>query len=257
MQWFDSHCHLDDGVFDLSREDVLQKCRQQGVTEFMVAGIAPQFFAKQVGLCLMHQCHYALGIHPWWIDQEPDVLLAQLEYALQSFAPCALGECGLDRIQGAPWKQQEYVFQAQVKLAQTFDVPLVVHSVKAHDAVVRILKAIDVPRKGVIHGFYGSVEQAQAFVRLGYKIGIGVGICHEKNARLRQVVARLSLNDLLLETDAPFFKSPHPSSNKPSSPEILTLVGQRVAEIKNTTLAEVACVTFNQASQIFKGSTHQ
>ena len=101
------------------------------------------------------------------------------------------------------FERQQSVLQAQLKLAKQHDLPVILHSRRTHDQLAAALRRMQLPRRGVVHGFAGSLSQAQAFIRLGYYIGVGGTITYERAQKTRGVMAQLPLEALLLETDAP------------------------------------------------------
>lgn len=116
----------------------------------------------------------------------------------------AVGEIGLDLYRDDPqFDKQERLLEAQLKLAKRYELPVILHSRRTHDKLAMHLKRHALPRTGVVHGFSGSVQQAERFVQLGYKIGVGGTITYPRASKTREVMAQLPLDSLLLETDAP------------------------------------------------------
>tara|TARA_B100001094_G_C18191006_1_gene807232 strand:- start:800 stop:1558 length:759 start_codon:yes stop_codon:yes gene_type:complete len=251
LRWFDSHCHIDDDFYQDHRHEIIQECQSQGLQRMLVAGTAPQYFVKQVALCEQFNLDFALGIHPWFIDSDAPEMLEQLEQAIEKFKPQAIGECGLDKIKGASFDMQKDVFRAQLKLSQKYNLPVVIHSVKAHKWVIEQLQSISLNRKGVIHGFYGSKEQAHTFVNLGFKLGIGPFLCRATAHKLHDVVKHIPLENLILESDSPFGQMNRKGIMQPTSPLSIIEVAKKIAELRDITVKQVAEVTFESTLDLF------
>ncbi len=163
-------------------------------------------FSRVLALAARFPSLYAaLGLHPIVIERHADDDPDKLQQALaQQQNVVAVGEIGLDLYRDDPqFAVQERLLDAQLQLAKRYDLPVILHSRRTHDKLAMHLKRRDLPRTGVVHGFAGSLQQAERFVRLGYKIGVGGTITYPRASKTRDVMARLPLDALLLETDAP------------------------------------------------------
>ena len=160
----------------------------------------------------------------------------------------AIGEIGLDYHYNDENKdeQKEY-FIKQLDLALKYDLPVIIHIREAMQECFDILKTRK--NKGIIHCFSGSVEMAREYIKLGYKLGIG-GVLTFKNSKLYEVIEKIDLKDIVLETDSPFL-SPEPFRGKKNKPCNVLYVAKRIAEIKNISLEEVINTTTATAKQIF------
>ncbi|WP_416261543.1 TatD family hydrolase [Gibbsiella quercinecans] len=203
----DTHCHFDFPPFYGQEAQSLALAQQAGVRQIIVPAVTADRFARVLRLAREHSPLYAaLGLHPLYIAQHGDEQLAQLADFLASKPAklVAVGEIGLDLYMAEPQlARQQRLLAAQLKLAGRHDLPVILHSRRSHDQLAAMLRRADVPRRGVVHGFAGSLAQAQAFVRLGYFIGVGGTITYPRAQKTRGVVAQLPLAALLLETDAP------------------------------------------------------
>ena len=245
MRWFDSHAHFDETHTSELSESIDRSV--YGVDRVLIAGVSPDTFSEQVRFCLKNDFDFSLGIHPWFMNDESSLLLERLRSGLRCYEPRALGECGLDKVRGAPWNKQEELFEAQLYCAQEFDLPVVIHSVRAHHHVLNHLKRMDLKRKGVVHGFYGNTQQALGFIELGYKIGIGLLICHERSKKLRKVVQDIPLESIVLETDLPIN---HFEKYVNGSYSLLD-VARTIADVRGESLELVSEVTYLQAEVLF------
>lgn len=205
MRLVDAHCHFDFPEFDQCRLDCWSRAEAAGLWRLVVPGVRAADWGRVREVALQHPAwFYCLGVHPWYVEEHTRCDLDRLQrLAMEKPAGLvALGECGLDRLRGDMSIQWGW-FEAQVAIAKTCKIPLVVHSVRAHDEVAAVLRRLrpDVPV--LIHGFAGSYQQASNLVALGCYLGVGGAITHERARKTRDAVARLPLEALVLETDAP------------------------------------------------------
>jgi TatD DNase family protein len=201
---FDTHCHLDVSEFNADRADVLSAARAKGVHSQLIPAIDLQHWPGIRDLCAGNAGLYpAYGLHPLYQSAHRPEHLVQLRGWLQNNPCVAVGEFGLDYFPGTIERaaQKEY-FQAQLKIARDFDLPVVLHARRALDEVIAGLRKYGV-RKGVLHSFSGSQQQADALVKQGLMLGIGGPVSYSRALRLRTIVKNLALEHLLLETDAP------------------------------------------------------
>lgn len=205
MQLIDAHCHFDFPQFDGRREAELEQARSHGISRLVIPGVRRQDWerVRQTAMAY-HGLFYCLGIHPWFVEEHSRDDLAELERLLANKPErcVGVGECGLDRLRGSldaqwPW------FDAQVDLATRLDLPLAIHSVKTHDEVHGLLNRRQWSGRALVHGFSGSFQQARKLVDLGCFIGVGGVITHPRAHKTRDAIARLPLEALVLETDAP------------------------------------------------------
>ncbi|QYJ79681.1 TatD family hydrolase [Shewanella acanthi] len=203
----DTHAHIDFPEFDADRDQVVERMQQVGITNLIIPGVSPAHWAKQLAVAAQYQHYFALGIHPWFIPKECKKALTdlreQVELAKGNHRFVAIGECGLDKRHSENWDRQVAVFESQLILAKEVNLPVIVHSVKAHTEIIALLKRHNLSRGGVIHAFSGSPETAQEYLKLGFKLGIGGLIMNPNAKKLLKTIAELPLNSFLLETDSP------------------------------------------------------
>ncbi|CAH0532814.1 putative metal-dependent hydrolase YjjV [Vibrio stylophorae] len=219
---FDSHCHFDFPALQQAASQYLQDAKAHGVAAMLVPSVSREQW-PQVMHCQTHlrdsstnkplDFYYALGLHPCFLEQHQDAAdLAALDAALsiRSKHCVAVGECGLDwRLADQPIAEQSIkarqiqLLQGQLDLAKRHQLPVILHAVHCHAELLAQLKLAKLPQAGVIHGFTGSYEQAMAYIKLGFYIGVGGAITYPRALKTRRTVARLPLTSLLLETDAP------------------------------------------------------
>jgi TatD DNase family protein len=217
MLWIDTHCHLDAPEFGDDTAAVLALRAQasaQGVALCVLPAVARSRFAPVRALAHRTGDGYALGIHPLYVGQAlPDDLQA-LDQALADTAPdprlVAVGEIGLDFFvpalsTPALRRLQEQFYVEQLRLAQRHQLPVILHVRRSADQLLKGLRAAGNGQQwqGIAHAFNGSVQQAQAIIALGFKLGFGGALTYERAQQLRRLAATLPLEALVLETDAP------------------------------------------------------
>ncbi|MGR5193704.1 TatD family hydrolase [Vibrio rotiferianus] len=206
MKLFDTHCHFDFDVFqgDFSRQ--VELAREQGVERILIPSVGPSNWSRIQELTSQHpHLYYALGFHPYFLKDEFEQFVPELESLLSSpNRQCvAIGECGLDFAIETPMELQERALERQFELARRFELPVILHSRKAHNRLIQMVKAAKLPKGGVLHAFSGSYQQAMEWVRLDFFIGVGGSITYPRANKTRDAIQRLPLEYLVLETDAP------------------------------------------------------
>lgn len=253
MQLIDTHCHLDFPVFDSERAALLAECRQLGVGEYIIPAVGEENWGRVMALAAEHDgISYALGVHPWYVGGQTPAVLTRLQQRLaeRPRGLVAVGECGLDLRSHVPQEGQLEMFEAQVELAKEHELPLIVHSVRANDTVTKILRRLRPACGGVIHAFSGSLQQAEAFWQLGFRLGIGGVISFERANKTREAVRDMPLEALLLETDAPDMPL-QGQQGAPNTPANLPIIAQLLADLRQQPLAHVASVLHESTLRTF------
>lgn len=250
----DTHCHFDFPPFTGHEHHSLQLAAAAGVHQLIVPAVEADRFARILALAEEHpQVFAALGLHPICIDRHDDASLASLSEHLAAGHPrlVAIGEAGLDLYMENPdFERQQRLLKAQFTLAKRHDLPLILHSRRTHDPLAAMLRKADLPATGVVHGFAGSLSQAQAFVRLGFAIGVGGTITYQRAQKTRQVMAQLPLSCLLLETDAPDMPL-QGYQGEPNRPERAALVFEALCELRVESREEIAEALLNNTRRVF------
>lgn len=250
---FDSHAHLDAPEFDPDRPEVLRRARDAGVGELLIPAVTADGWPKLHALCAADPgLHAAYGLHPCFLSQHADDDLARLEDWLDGHPAAAVGECGLDRSE-ADFERQLRLLQSHFELAYRFDLPLVLHARHAFAQVIEAVRAFDKPLRGVVHSFSGSLEQVHELSRIGFAVGIGGPVTHERAQRLRRTVASLPVECLLLETDAPDQPDSRHKRER-NEPAYLADVLQCVAALRGEDPGELARRTTANARRLFLGA---
>ena len=259
--WIDTHGHLDTAEFDADRAAVHLRARAVGVTTCVIPAVAAANFDNVRLLAHAQQDAYALGIHPLYTPQATDVHLAQLDAALHTHRHdmrlVAVGEIGLDgfvpelNTPEALAKQQQF-YKAQLKLAQQHQLPVILHVRRSADLLLKGLRDTPVVG-GIAHAFNGSLQQAQAFIALGFKLGFGGALTYDRALQLRRLATELPLSAIVLETDAPDMPphwlyrtaeqraAGHPQGR--NEPAELPRIAQVLAELRGISLDALAAAT--------------
>ena len=200
----DSHCHLDFEVFDKDRSEVLQRAKDNNISDIVIPGTEKIFWDRIKQLCKNHpHLHACYGLHPYWISNKNTQDIHALDTYIETSHPVALGECGLDfRPQQADKETQLYFFEAQLTIANNHQLPLVIHSVKATETVIQMIKKYK-NLSGMIHSYSGSPEQARQLIDLNFYISMGGSVTYDHAKKIKIVAREIPLTSLLLETDSP------------------------------------------------------
>lgn len=240
----DTHCHLDAAEFGDTQADLVQTAQAVGVARIVIPSVARNNFDAVRTLCeRFPNCSPAYGIHPMYtVDSMPSHLDAMRKY-IQQHRPIAVGEIGMDFfVKGYDPDQQEFFFVRQLELAREFDLPVLLHIRHAQDVVLKNLRQHKV-RGGIAHAFNGSKQQAEEFIKLGFKLGFGGAMTYPRAARLHKLAATLPLESIVLETDAPDIPPSFLERGQPNKPEYLPRIAQMLADLRSMTLEEVAQAT--------------
>ncbi len=204
MDLVDTHCHLDVVDFDIDRSDVLKRCRHSGINKIIVPAIQSESWSNLLNLCNTEVGLYpALGLHPVFLKQHHPEDLNNLDNLLEKVRPIAVGEIGLDfYIKELDQQQQIALFEAQLFIAKKYELPVILHVRKAHDQVLQLLKKVKV-KGGFCHAFNGSMQQAEKYIELGFKLGFGGTLTYKNSTKIHQLAKSLPLESIVLETDAP------------------------------------------------------
>ncbi|MBA2611234.1 MAG: TatD family hydrolase [Bacteroidetes bacterium] len=249
----DTHTHLYAEEFNADRKALIQKAITNGVTKFYLPNI------DSSSIEVMHQlekefpenCFAMMGLHPCSVNASVEEELALVKSWLEKRKYSAVGEIGIDLYWDKTFlKEQQKAFKMQLQWALDYNYPVSIHCRSAFDEIYEILISFEKLPKAIFHCFSGNVEQANKIIDLGnFKLGIG-GVLTFKNSGLDKVVEEISLDHLVLETDAPYL-APVPHRGKRNEPVYLLDVAKRLAELKNISMSELAEITNANAQFIF------
>lgn len=251
MLLIDSHSHIDTSAFDADRADAVARARALGVTQQIVPAISQSGWSNLREVCARHAgLHPAYGLHPMYLDDHEPAHLDELAAVIETERPVAVGECGLDfYVEGLDRDEQYRYFRRQLELARELDLPVIIHARRAFDEVTACIRRLDGLR-GVVHSFSGSAQQAENLCSLGFLLGIGGPVTYPRANRLRDIVATLPADHLLLETDSPD-QPLHGHQGERNEPARLVEVLQTVAHLRSESEAEVAATTSRNACRLF------
>ena len=246
----DTHCHLDAAEFDADRDAVWAKAREAGVGTIVIPAIAAFNFPTVRDCCQRFEgCLPAYGIHPLYVPGAREEDLNILRDWLKSEKPVAVGEIGLDLfVTDVDPGRQELFFSEQLKIARDFGLPVLLHVRRAVDQVLKHLRRIEVPG-GIAHAFNGSRQQADEFIKRGFKLGFGGTLTFEGSRRIRELAATLPLEAIVLETDAPDIPPAWLNRGR-NSPGELPRIAAELAALRNLPVAELAAATSLNARQV-------
>ncbi|MFC5406753.1 TatD family hydrolase [Cohnella soli] len=250
----DTHAHLDSPKFDSDREEVISRAREAGVDTIVNIGFNRETIPTTMALAEKYPFIYAaVGWHPTdAIDMKLEEDLAWIERLCSHPKVVAIGEIGLDYYwDTSPKDVQHVVFREQIRLARRLKKPIVIHNRDAHEDVIRLLKEEKADEiGGIMHCFSGSWETAKLCLDMNFHISFGGPVTY-KNARVpKEVLERVPLDRLLIETDAPYL-TPHPHRGKRNESAYVRLVAEAAAEIKGISLEEIGKITSENAKRCF------
>ena len=253
----ETHFHLD-YLKEGSPDDILQAARAIGVERFMTISVEPDNMPVALALAEQHHDLYAtLGVHPHEAAHFNDETAAYIRTHTIHEKVVAVGEIGLDYYYDHCDREvQRRVFARQLELAVESGLPVVIHTREADEDTMAILReyAPQMPRKGVVHSFTSGMELAQLAVELGFCLGINGIVTFNKADNVRAVVAATPLENLLLETDAPYL-TPVPFRGLENAPKYLPFVAEKIAGVKNIPLENVLQQTYrNSLREFFPGA---
>ena len=247
--YIDTHCHLSYHDYpDINK--VLEENKSASVDAIIISGCDKDSIIESLDYIKKYSCVYAtLGYHPSEASVVTEEDLNNLKYQLLQNKVVGIGEIGLDYHYGKEDRDKQItLFEKQLKIAEEYNMPVVIHSRDATMDTINTLKKFNVT--GVIHCYSGSFETAKKYMKLGFSFGIG-GVVTFKNSKLSEVVEKIPLERIVLETDSPYL-TPHPFRGEVNSSKYLPFIAKKIAETKNLSLEEVAAATTNNAKNIFR-----
>lgn len=256
MQLVDTHTHLYSEQFKEDRIEVIQRAFDAGVTHLFLPNVDGDSIEGMMALTQEYpeQCFAMMGLHPCSVDDKVESQLSTIKEWLfdrMEYTFCAVGEIGLDYYWDTTYKtQQQEAFKQQIAWAKELNIPVAVHCRDAMDDILDILEETSKGKlTGVLHCFTGTKEQAERAVNLGFYLGIG-GVVTFKNGGLDKTLTDINVSHLILETDAPYL-APMPYRGKRNESAFVSLIAQKLADVKHLTVEEVAGITTSNALKLF------
>lgn len=260
--WVDSHCHLDASEFDADRDDVRAAARRMGVGLCVIPAVRRSNFLTVQQLAHRYNDAYALGIHPLYVLKAEDADLAALDALLTASKSdkhlVAVGEIGLDYFVPAlcthAGRTRQWMFYTeQLKLSKQHTLPVILHVRQSADMLLKGLRQIKPTQGGIAHAFNGSLQQAHAFIDLGFKLGFGGTLTYERSLQIRRLAIQLPLDSIVLETDSPDIppqwlyvsaaQRARGAMTQKNTPTELPRIGAVLAELRGLDLSDLAAQT--------------
>ena len=249
----DSHAHLDMKDFKDDIEEVLDRAFNAGVTRIIAVGIDIQSSLKAMELSKMYDSVYStVGYHPHNADYCDLNTLKELGRLASEAKVVAWGEIGLDFYRlYSPQERQVEVFEQQLDMALTLNLPVIIHNREAHKEVFGILKKYeDKKLNGVIHCFSGDYGLAMKFINMGYYISIPGTVTYKNALKVRDVAKKIPLDRMLVETDAPFL-APTPKRGKRNEPSFVKYTAREISRLRGMEIADFSRQTSENAQKLF------
>lgn len=253
MALIDTHSHIYLSEFDNDRKAMLERAEKETIAKILMPAIDTESHAQmlEVERNFPNLCLSMIGLHPCSVKENYKNELQIVRDFLQQRKFIAIGETGLDFYWDLTFKEQQFeAFQLQIEWALQYDLPIVIHSRNSTDECIEMIKKNQNGKlKGVFHCFSGTIEQAYQVIDLGFYLGIG-GVLTFKKSGLDVVMEKLQLENVLLETDAPYL-APVPFRGKRNECSYLKYVVQKLAEVKQMQFEEIARITTSNAEKLF------
>lgn len=250
----DTHAHLYSEEFVGDIDAVIQRAKAEGVQKIFLPAIDSNSLDAMLLLEDKHNdvCHAMAGLHPCYVKEnyKNELLIVQEYLSKRKFA--AIGEIGLDFYWDKSFTKEQYeAFRTQIEWALQYQLPIVIHTRNAMQETINVIKEY-VPKgvKGIFHCFSGSYESAKEIIKAGFYLGIG-GVITYKNSGLAEVLSKIDLQHIVLETDAPYL-TPLPYRGKRNESSYLKYIVEKIALIKNIPEEEVCNITTANAMNVFK-----
>ncbi len=257
MELFDSHAHYDDDKFSLDRDEIIKQVYNSGVTKLISAGYSLESSKKAIDLSKKYDFIYATcGISPNDIPENMDELdkqLFELKSLLENTKVVAIGEIGLDYYWNTENKElQKQAFIKQIELANSVNLPIVIHTREAIMDTLDILKNVKKPLKpGVFHCCPLNIELVKEALKLGFYISFAGSVTFKNSKNANQVVKQVPLDRILIETDSPYL-APEPKRGTRNDSRNVRYILGKVAEYKEISESELAKITYQNARKVFQ-----
>ncbi len=256
MGLFDSHSHLNDEKFDEDREEQIKKICESGVSNFITAGYSVESSKKALEIAKKYDFIYTTaGVSPNDIPQTEEELwkqLAEIEKIVEKNKDkiCAIGEIGLDYYWNTDNKElQKKAFIEQIKIANKYNLPIVIHTREAVMDTLQILKENKVTKTGVFHCCPQNRELIKEGLKLGFYISFAGPITFKNSKNAEEMINLVPNDRILIETDSPYL-APEPVRGTRNTPANVKYIAQKIADVKGLTLEEVEKITFENTKNI-------
>ena len=253
MTLIDTHAHIYLDQFTNDREQVLERAADKGLSRILLPAVDSESHAAMLQLEDSYPavCSSMMGLHPCSVKANFEEELAFVKDHLTNRKFIAIGEIGLDFYWDLTFREQQYeAFRRQIEWALEYEIPIAIHSRDATQECIEVVRSHQNGNlRGVFHCFSGSTQQAKDIMDLGFYLGIG-GVVTFKNGGLDTVIQEMGLEQIVLETDAPYL-APVPFRGKRNEPSYLAYIAQKIADLKEMSVDEVAAITTANAQNLF------
>ena len=250
----DTHTHLYSEQFNEDRNEMIQRAINAGVTRFFIPAIDSTYLNAMLDLekSFPKNTFLMMGLHPTHVKENVEEELAFVKKWLDKRNFYAVGEIGIDLYWDKTFlKQQQYAFKQQIEWAKEKNLPIVIHCRDAFDEIFEVLEAVKDPKLfGIFHCFTGTLEQAKKAISYNMKLGIG-GVVTFKNGKIDQFLNKIPIENIVLETDAPYL-APTPYRGKRNESSYITKVVDKLADIYGLSSQEIATITTQNSKDVFK-----
>ncbi len=253
MNFTDTHTHLYSELFDIDREQMVQRAMDIGIHRFFIPAIDKENAHRMFALekCYPNHVFLMMGLHPTSVNEnyEEELAFVEKQFAERDFY--AVGEIGIDLY----WDKstlaiQQLAFNRQIELAKSKNLPIVIHCREAFDEIFEVLDSQkEESLFGIFHCFTGTKEQAEKAISYNMKLGIG-GVATFKNGKIDQFLHEIPLKNIVLETDAPYL-APQPYRGKRNESSYLIYVAKKLAQLYGITIEELAAITTQNSKDVF------
>lgn len=259
MEFFDSHSHYNDEKFDEDREEIIKDTYESGITKFVCAGYNIESSLFSLELSKKYNFIYSIcGISPNDIPQSEEELwkdiakITKIVKENKSKKLVAIGEIGLDYYWNKENKElQKEAFEKQIDLANELELPIVIHSRDASVDTIEMIRNHKVNKAGIFHCCQPNQEMVRQALELGYCISFAGPITFKNSRNAPDVIKMVPLDRILIETDSPYL-TPEPNRGKRNDCRNVKYVAQKIAELKNVPIEEIAKITYDNAKRIFE-----
>lgn len=252
--YIDTHSHIYSAEFNSDTPDMLERAGESGVKKILMPAIDSGTHEAMIALekSTEASCLAMMGLHPCSVNESIDKELEIIDNFLKQRKFVAIGESGLDFYWDITFKKEQYqAFERQIEWALEYDLPIVIHSRDSIDECIEVISQYrNKGLTGVFHCFGGTQEQAEKIIENGFYLGIG-GVLTFKKSGLDAVLKELPLTNIVLETDAPYL-APVPYRGKRNEPAYIPFIAQKLADVKEISIDEVAAITTKNAENLFK-----
>jgi TatD DNase family protein len=249
----DTHSHIYSTDFIHDRDEIIQRAYSNDVRKIILPNIDSSSVKNLLDMVdtYPHICIPLMGLHPTSVNHDYQEELQVVEYWLKKRKFYGIGEIGIDLYWETSFlEEQIHAFRFQLKLARGYQLPVVIHVRDSFEQVYNVLlEEKDKNLTGVFHSFSGTLEQAQLVIDLGFKIGVN-GIITFKKSGLDEVISKIDPSNLLLETDSPYL-TPVPFRGKRNESSYLVHIAQKIADLHQMTVGEIAKITTENARKLF------